>query len=365
MISDEEYLERIVAGIHALTTEGADVSWNENINGRQFDVVVRFEAGTLRYLVLIEVKNKSRKAAASDLEAFATKARDNNANKAVFVTAAGFQRGAIRVAVRHGIDVFTVTFAPTPTLSHGLKVILLLPNGCKSYELEQTVVVDEPELVAEIHNVILVYENGTNSPMPEEQSQLNYYCKKTRLEDGRSLGELFLSFSRDSIDLGYSKKHELELKPPLLAIPPDRYSFPSGKIAAIQFTVEIKLGHAIKSDVAIDPGVFSYPIIYTDAISKTSHNFAIHQLPLGVRQVTIGKFYFHLYPLSYYYCRSIENGQANMYLIESFQHGELITAIATVPIVESRCLIPVTDKVIGRRLEKRLRDFQKTRNLID
>ncbi|MDM7930031.1 hypothetical protein [Blastomonas fulva] len=50
MISDDEYLERIVAGIHAVTTEAADVTWNETINGRQFDVVVRFVVGTLRYL---------------------------------------------------------------------------------------------------------------------------------------------------------------------------------------------------------------------------------------------------------------------------------------------------------------------------
>ena len=46
MISDDEYLERLVAGIQAVSTDGADVRWNEELNGRQFDVVVRFKMGT-------------------------------------------------------------------------------------------------------------------------------------------------------------------------------------------------------------------------------------------------------------------------------------------------------------------------------
>ena len=110
MTGDDEYLERIVAGIQTMTTAGATVSWNEVINGRQFDVVVRFKLGTLRYLVLIEVRNRTRKTAASDMDAFVLKAGDQNANKAVFVTAAGFQDGAIIVAKRHGVDLFTLTF---------------------------------------------------------------------------------------------------------------------------------------------------------------------------------------------------------------------------------------------------------------
>ncbi len=110
MIGEDEYLERIVAGIHAVTSSDADVSWNEVINGRQFDVVVRFALGTLRYLVLIEVKNKTRRASAQDLDAFVTKARDQNSNKAVFVSAAGFQAGAIEVGKRHGVDLFQVSF---------------------------------------------------------------------------------------------------------------------------------------------------------------------------------------------------------------------------------------------------------------
>jgi len=125
MISDDEYLERIVAGIQSSTTTGANVSWNEIINGRQFDVVVRFKLGLLHYLVLVEVKNRTRKAEASDMDAFVLKARDQNANKSVFVTAAGFQEGAKVVANRHGVDLFTITFdASRPALAKEATLIV-------------------------------------------------------------------------------------------------------------------------------------------------------------------------------------------------------------------------------------------------
>src|SRR3546814_13079848 len=102
MISDDEYLERIVAGIHVVTTEGAEVIWNEKINGRQFDVAVRFQVGTLRYLVLIEVKNRSRKVTAEHIASFVTKARDQKASKTVVDSDAEFQYGAVLVAGGRG-----------------------------------------------------------------------------------------------------------------------------------------------------------------------------------------------------------------------------------------------------------------------
>src|SRR3546814_17856800 len=108
MISDDEYLERIVAGIHVVTTEGAEVIWHEKINGRPFDVVVRFQVGTLRYLVLIEVKNRSRKVTAELIESFVTNVRDQKPSKTVVVSAAGFQSGAVLVVDRHGVDLFQV-----------------------------------------------------------------------------------------------------------------------------------------------------------------------------------------------------------------------------------------------------------------
>jgi len=190
MVSDDEYLERIVAGIQTVTTDGADVTWNETLNGRQFDVVVRFTMGTLKYLVLIEVKNRSRKASASDIEAFATKADDHNANKAVFVTAAGFQSGAKDVAYRHGIDLFTVKIdQENVQLAPNASYVTLIKPGINVREPLRAWL-SEPHLVALTYKVEIVYENGQVALMPGEQSQATYYGARTKLTDGRSITQI-------------------------------------------------------------------------------------------------------------------------------------------------------------------------------
>jgi hypothetical protein len=235
MISDDEYLERIVAGIHAATSTGADVTWNEKINGRQFDVVVRFQLGTLSYLVLVEVKNRTRKASASDMEAFALKARDQNASKSVFVTVAGFQSGAIDVAKRHGLDLFTITFDhDKPNLPEDASWILLKK---RSESALPELIIGEPTPVNQIEDITLVYEDGTLASLPNEPSQMNYYAQRTRLSDGRSLNEILEAAGIPDLVLDESYSDELLITPPTHVQPPDGFFFSAGAITSIRFTV--------------------------------------------------------------------------------------------------------------------------------
>src|SRR5258708_248925 len=101
--------ERLVAAIHVAETSGANVTWNEHINGRQFDVVIRFKFQFYEYLVLIECRDHERSIEAEDVEAFVTKSHDAGANKAIFVSGSGFQSGAKDVAKKHNIELFTLT----------------------------------------------------------------------------------------------------------------------------------------------------------------------------------------------------------------------------------------------------------------
>ena len=74
-------LERLVAAIHGAA--GTSVAWNERIDGRQFDVVMRHKNGLHDYLTVIECKDLNRRVSVADVDAFATKSRDAGANKAV------------------------------------------------------------------------------------------------------------------------------------------------------------------------------------------------------------------------------------------------------------------------------------------
>lgn len=364
MIGEDEYLERIVAGIHAVTTSDAVVIWNEVINGRQFDVVVRFSLGTLQYLVLIEVKNKTRRASAQDLDAFVTKARDQNSNKAVFVSAAGFQAGAIEVGKRHGIDLFKVSFDENqPELSASTSYLAIrrqnvpVPAG-----VVPTLSIGEPEPVLSIDSIDLILKGGRRYALPDEQSQLTYYAAKTLFDDGSSLQDMLYQQRFPPVELGKSRKESIKLRPARCITPPDTFYLPAGRLQAIDCVISVRNARIISGNVRIEPGAFRSPVIYTNVVTGTVDRFSLDQLPLGTGPVTPGNFYFLLHPLRYYYCARVHEGLVTWDLIESFQSGEKMSGTYTQSIAYAAHYIPVTDKAIIRRLEWRLEDYQALRS---
>ena len=73
----------LVAALHYAANGGGRVTWNEAIGRRQFDVTIRFRHGMHDYLTVIECKDQKTPVSDSDVEAFVTKARGVQANKAV------------------------------------------------------------------------------------------------------------------------------------------------------------------------------------------------------------------------------------------------------------------------------------------
>jgi hypothetical protein len=109
-MSDKKWkmFERMVAAIHMAEQKGASVKWDEKIKGRQFDVTIRFKHGLYEYLTVVECKDYSKPVPAEKVDALVTKSRDAGADKAIMVSASGFQEGAIEVAKRHGVQLFTL-----------------------------------------------------------------------------------------------------------------------------------------------------------------------------------------------------------------------------------------------------------------
>ena len=355
MISDDEYLERIVAGIHSQTSDGADVLWNEIINGRQFDVVVRFKLGTLSYLVLIEVKNRTRKASASDVEAFTLKAKDQNANKSVFVTTAGYQSGAIEVAKRHGVDLFTVSFSDKkPALSPQTSWVSVKQKGVSDPPHME---VGEASPMNAIEEVALIYSDGRNIPLPDEPSQMNYYAQKTTVSGKRTLHEILQSVPIPDLELNETFSNEFAFEDAIDIQPPDELFFPSGTVRALRYKVTTRLGRLISGNIRVEPTAFTSPIVYTDILTGEAIQFTAASLPLGVKRVCANQFYFGLHPLRYYYCASVEDSVVHWKLIESFQNAILLRGSFTQQIRYSRYYIPVADEKILKRLRERLKNF--------
>jgi len=104
-----ELFERLVAAIHHAESQGARVVWNDKINKDQFDVTVRFQYGLYEYLTVIECKDHRRPVVKEKIDAFVTKSGRAKANKAVMVSANGYQEGSLEVAKDEKIELYTLT----------------------------------------------------------------------------------------------------------------------------------------------------------------------------------------------------------------------------------------------------------------
>lgn len=356
MISDDQYLERLVAGIQSATSENADVRWNETVNGRQFDVVVRFQMGTLRYLVLIEVKNRKRPASASDLEAFVVKAGDQRANKAVFVTAASFQSGAVTVAENHGIDLFTLTFDDEVTIPSAASLLTRrIPEAPADMKPEFSIA--DPELMACVTDFVITYADGTMGTVPNEPLQMTYYMRRTKVGDGRTLQEIVEAQQDFDLVEGHQIQRRQAFQPATPVTPPDPYFFKDGLATLMAWNIACEMGRRILGNIKIDPNLFAGRVNYTNVLTGEVLKFTFDQLPLGDRDLKPGRYYFIYHPLIYYRCEAVVGDTVHWMVVESFQSGDLMRGRFTQDIAWASSFIPVTDKAIIARLERRFADY--------
>lgn len=358
MLSDDEYLERLVAGIHAATSGDADVRWNEIINGRQFDVVVRFRLGTLSYLVLIEVKNRKRPASASDVEAFVVKAKDQGANKAVFVTAAGFQAGAKEVALRHGVELYTVAFDQSQLSVPSAAAMIVVTNPDAGPGQTPEFSIGDDQLIANVDTVEFHYANGARATVPSEQSQMNYYMSRTRVDDGRTLMDIVEAHQVGALEVDERLSFRERFRPSATLSPPDDYFFPRGRIKAMSWEVVGVIGRMMSGNIRVDPALFAPSVVYTNVLTGEAMTFTQDKLPLGDGDVRPGHYYFIYHPLIYYRCDAIEGDLVRWTIVESFQAGQLQRGRFTQERRWARSYIRVADKAVIARLKKRLADYE-------
>lgn len=104
--SDGQEFEKLVAALQVAEEEGAQVQWDEWIQGRQFDVTIRRQTESGVHLTLVECKDLRHPIKVEQVDAFVTKAGDAEAHRKILFSAAGFQSGCFRVAKKHGVELF-------------------------------------------------------------------------------------------------------------------------------------------------------------------------------------------------------------------------------------------------------------------
>lgn len=349
-----EKFERVVAAIHLAQAKGATVTWNEQIDGRQFDVVIRFKFQFYDYVVLIECKDQKSRVKASAVESFVTKSKDAKADKAIIVSSSGFQEGARKVARNHKVELFTlsqVNHAEELLTDRVISVLILQPIGFRKSVSESILLLPKDNRSDDL----ILFSQDTN--------KLAYEVNNTVLSDfgGMSAGELIRIFAQQLVpyeipgmprfpESSVSRAtetqqfHEFTLPMGTKAI------FPDGKEVAVShllFAYWMDKGRLMRPTI-VDPTIYTglgVKYAYTNELTSQSTLIDPMTLPFGVDNTfEAGKFYTQPALKFSYYCEDANETDATIVLVESYQHGQLVQARFKVPVAQATHYAEITNK---------------------
>ena len=302
--------ERLVAAINQALAQGAQVEWDSVINGRQFDVVMRFKVGAYDYLTVIECRDGKKAVPVGEVEAFVTKARDVKADKAVMVSSTGFQSGAQTVAEKYGLELFTLSYID---------------------EVSEQLLSDELYPALRVYNLAIQHAVSKNWILLPEDKNLPAYLAQ-HLKFTVSGKEWTLDQVVRSIQPQLMRQVSPEAQLHTLRLPGNSKAFlphthEEQPVAGLKFSYCITSFRTLRTP-GLDPFLL-YNRLYAYKNVLTGNVTAIPKanVKLGFdTQLRPGRFYVNPDLEFSYYCVGIEGDTAHMILLESYQFGTLFQA---------------------------------------
>lgn len=351
-----EGFERLVASIHLAEAKGAAVTWNKHIDGRQFDVIIKFKAGFYDYLTLIECKDYKKAVPVEKVEAFVTKAKHHQANKAIMVSPYGFQSGGKTVAKKENIELYSlkqIEELPEATLIEILHSYVVIQLVGFRYKMEPAFIFSQsPEkLKHELDSIEL-------SGYPKLEKLL---FPITQLVSPVPLFGVpdFGGFKRAT---AFPQHGGFQLMMnTILSV--DGKEIPVSEILFYYWAETIKL-----VDVkGIDPTIYSLlagKLEYKDELTGKVFNIDGINLPLGIdTKFEESNYYYnpHFNGFSYF-CEKIDFDNVILILLESIQHGQLYRGEFRELASTSTSYIKIKEESELLRLEMLLEEFITLRN---
>jgi hypothetical protein len=137
-------------------------------------------------------------------------------------------------------------------------------------------------------------------------------------------------------------------------IAPDYDKIPLKQIAKIHVKTGLAKAKTLTGPTAFDPALLPSDVKVKNLATGEEITFTDGELALGINTVfEVGKFYEQPRFFNYYYCGEIKGNIATMYLVESFQLGQLFQVEYWQETKYANLYIPVTDKPTIRRLQRR------------
>jgi len=334
-----KHFERLVAAIHKAADSGATVRRDEQINGRQFDVTIRFRRGLYEHLTVVECKDYKHAVPVEKVDALVTKARDVHANVSVLASTKGFQSGAKECAKRHGVTLLHV--------KQGISVDLSVFGATWG----------KPIKMLHIECIGLEYSDGRIKELPSEANVLTYYAHHVVLErDGvRTHLDAFINRQLNAAaQTADYVTHRLDVPQGTRIVAPSNGEIPLETITAVNVKTAFVEGKTIVGPYKFDPVILNSPVDVENVDTGETTSFDYMSLPLGIGNTFVaGRFYEAAGLGFFYYCEAVRNNLAELWMVESFQHGNLIQAKLQLEIKYAERYIEVNDSTVTKRLERR------------
>jgi hypothetical protein len=340
--------EKLVAAIHKAEQKGAEIKWNDRIYGRQFDVTVRFKAGTYNYLTVVECREKNNPSKVSEVDEFVTKSRDAKANKAIMISSSGFQKGCFEVAERHGIELFTVQEV------HSLPENLLASSFLT------------PAL--SIHSFSLTCGGGIID-FPEWRNILPFLIKDTFVERGNHriniesiIDDLYFQLAESAAR--EPKTFRLELPSTSIVEFPDIKSGNTLEtirlpVSELSFSYQLIAARCYSGE-GLDPYISHKRYEFRNVLSGESKLYSPRDLEVGLdTDFKSGNFYIDAHTNFCYFCHQVESEALTMTMLEGYQHGKHLQVTFSVLRENASSFIEITDTAEVGRLKAMLRTLRE------
>ncbi len=336
--------ERLVAALHIAEQKGAKVVWNDIINGRQFDVTVRFKAGLYNYLTVIECKNYTNSVPVRDVEAFITKSNDVNADKSVIVSSNGFQSGAIQVAEKH-------------------KVALVTLKKLNTLTAEETANDFSPVLLIFFFRFQIENKNDYIA-IPEEIGILKLFMRESKVigkhinTTPEKIAERYVNEAINSAT-NIPQTIKIDLPPKTEFIQPNgifRY-----KVSSFLFDYCLISVNNLTSTEGLGVDYYLSGDVFELKDEKSGESTLIDTSLFDYgfdTKIEAGKFYENPKLDFYYYCEEINKKSVRMCLVESYQNNHLIQAEFIISVENTKQFIEIKDDNKLMRLKSIYKKFR-------
>ncbi|MEM9617978.1 MAG: restriction endonuclease [Pseudomonadota bacterium] len=322
--------EKLIAAIQRCAHDGARVNWNEKIDGRQFDCVIRFPYGLYSYLVVLECRNKSNRTPADEIDSFVTKSRDAKVDKAIFVSKAGYQSGALAVAERHGIDLYTIDEVDE------------LPEDAIDFGLMPVIKISEFKIYSPSKKILRTFPDRPNR-LRFWLTNSKFYKHKRWVTFAELVNECLPRIQAAATATVQDYTIQFSSKKPA-KVPLEHNPVKDESVRAKYVSFQFQVVEARTFQTHHDPDHVQKSINFRSVVTGDSRLFTRKEISKGLEtELRAGVYYRNVVLDGAYYCESVNGDIATMHMIESYQHGRFLQATFTIDIDQGSSFLEIED----------------------